>query len=166
MKSIGNSQVSFNDLNSFFKSFDFTQDSSHIQQYLSFIQEASFCYQNIIHEIYDVAKEEVIGFTALSTTKEVDNISGVLVEFLYLKPRYRGKSDEMSQTKYSHLLLDYIITIAIKIQKQVAINHIYLVPINVKIREIYHQYRFENISSSGKRNTKIIRFLIYGMKTQ
>ena len=58
-------QISFNDLKSFFESFDFTQDSSHIQQYLSFIQEASFCYQNIIHQIYNVAEDEVIGFTAI-----------------------------------------------------------------------------------------------------
>jgi len=150
MSVIGISQLSFNDLNSFFKKFDFTQDSLHIQQYLHFIQEASFCCQNIIHKIYDVGQEEVIGFTALSTTTEVDNVSGILVEFLYLKPKYRGKSDEILQTKYSHLLLDYIITIAIKIQKQVAINHIYLVPINSKVREIYYQYGFENIPSSGK----------------
>ena len=149
MTPIGISQVSFDDLSSFFKSFDFTQDSAHIQKYISFIQEASFCYQNIIHELYDVAEEEVIGFTALSTTKEVDNISGVLVEFLYVKPQYRGKNDEISQTKYSHLLLDYIITTALKIQKQVAINHIYLVPIDAKVREIYHKYGFENIPGSG-----------------
>ena len=72
MTPIGISQVSFNDLNSFFKSFDFTQDSLHIQQYLSFIQEASFCYQNIVYKIYDVTEDEVVGFTALSRTKEVD----------------------------------------------------------------------------------------------
>ena len=149
MTPIGISQVSFNDLSSFFKSFDFTQDSTHIQKYINFIQEASFCYQNIIHELYDLAEDEVIGFTALSTTKEVDDISGILIEFLYLKPKYRGKTDEMSQTKYSHLLLDYIITTAIKIQKQVAINHIYLVPIDNKVREIYHKYGFENIPGSG-----------------
>ncbi len=150
MISIGISPVSFNDLNSFFKNFDFTKDSVHIQKYISFIQEASFCYQNIIHELYDLAENEVIGFTALSTTREVDNIVGVLVEFLYLKPQYRGKSDEMSQAKYSHLLLDYIIAIAIKIQKQVAINHIYLIPIDDKVRKIYHKYGFENIPGSGK----------------
>jgi len=149
MTPIGISQISFDDLSSFFKSFDFTQDSVHIQKYISFIQEASFCYQNIIHELYDAAEEEIIGFTALSTTKEVDNISGILVEFLYIKPQYRGKTDQMSQTKYSHLLLDYIITTALKIQKQVAINHIYLVPIDNKVREIYHKYGFENIPGSG-----------------
>jgi GNAT superfamily N-acetyltransferase len=149
MTPIGISQVSFEDLNSFFKGFDFIQDSAHIQNYISFIQEASFCYQNIIHELYDLAKEEVIGFTALSITEEVDNISGVLIEFLYVKHQYRGKADEMSQTKYSHLLLEYIITTALKIQKQVAINHIYLVPIDAKVREFYHKYGFENIPSSG-----------------
>jgi hypothetical protein len=42
MTPIGISQVSFDDLSSFFKSFDFTQDSAHIQKYISFIQEASF----------------------------------------------------------------------------------------------------------------------------
>ncbi len=144
------SQISFNNLDSFFKNFDFTQDSAHIQKYISFIQEASFCYQNIIHEIYDTTQKEVIGFTALSTTKEVDDISGILIEFLYLKPKYRGKSEEGSQTQYSYLLLDYIITTAITIQKQVAINHIYLVPINDKIRKTYNNYGFENIPSSGK----------------
>ena len=143
------SQVSFPDLNSFFKKFDFTQDSTHIQQYINFIQEASFCYQNIIHEIYDELEEEVIGFAALSTTKAVDNISGILIEFIYLKSKYRGEKDEDSNTKYSYLLLDYIITTAIKIQKQVAINHIYLVPIDNKVRSIYNKYGFENIPGSG-----------------
>ena len=149
MTPIGISQVSFNDINSFFKSFDFTQDSSHIQKYISFIQEASCCYQNIIHELHDLVEDDVIGFTALSTTKEVDGISGILVEFLYLKPQYRGKADQSLHTKYSNLLLDYIITTALKIQKQVAINHIYLVPIDNKVREIYHKYGFENIPGSG-----------------
>ena len=125
MTPIGISPLSSDELNSFFKRFDFTQDSAHIQKYISFIQEASLCYQNIIHELYDLAEEEVIGFTALSTTKEVDDISGILIEFLYLKPQYRDQTDKMSQTKYSHLLLDYIIATALKIQKQVAINHIY-----------------------------------------
>jgi len=149
MKSIGVSQVSFNELDFFFKSFNFTQDSEHIQKYISFIQEASFCYQNIIHELYDFSDNEVIGFTALSTTKEVDDISGILVEFLYIKPQYRGETDAVSKTTYSHSLLDYIITIALQIQKQVAINHIYLVPINNKVREIYNKYGFENIPGSG-----------------
>ena len=149
MTPIGISQVSFNDLNSFFDSFDFTQDSGHIQKYITFLQEASFCYQNIIHELYDAAEDEIIGFTALSTTKEVDDVPGVLIEFLYLKPQYRGKTEEMSQIKYSHILLDYVITTALEIQKQVAINHIYLVPIDDKVREVYHQYGFENIPGSG-----------------
>ena len=144
------SQVAFLELSSFFKCFDFKEDSVHIQEYIDFIQEASFCYQNIIHKIYDNAEDKIIGFTALSTTKEVDNISGVLIEFLYLKPQYRGKNDEYSQTKYSYLLLDYIVQTAIKIQKQVAINHIYLVPIDDRVREMYHQYGFENIPGSGK----------------
>ena len=122
----------------------------HIQQYVSFIQEASACYQNIIHKLYDLEKSKVIGFIALSTTQEVDGIPGVLVEFLYIKSQYRGKNDKISKTKYSHLLLDYIIRVALTIQKQVAINHIYLVPINEKVREIYNAYGFENIPSSGK----------------
>ena len=149
MTPIITSQVSVHNLNSFFKTFNFTQDSVHIQKYISFIQEASFCYQNIIHEIYNITEDEVIGFTALSTTKEVDDINGILIEFLYIKPKYRGITEETLQSKYSFLLLDYIITIAIKIQKQIAINHIYLVPINDKVREIYYNYGFENIPGSG-----------------
>jgi len=46
-------QVSFENLNSFFSTFDFTKESVHIQQYINFVQEASFCYQNVIHKLYD-----------------------------------------------------------------------------------------------------------------
>ncbi|MEO1954757.1 MAG: GNAT family protein [Campylobacterales bacterium] len=159
MTSIKTSQVSFDDLNFFFENFDFTQDSAHIRQYIGFIQEASFCYQNIIHKLYN--EKEIIGFTALSTTKEVDDISGILVEFLYIKPQYRGKTDEILQTKYSYLLLDYIITTALQIQKLVAINHIYLVPINLKVREMYHKYGFEHIPGSG--NNKYEDYMVFNL---
>jgi len=148
MSQINIYQVSFENLSSFFSAFDFTKESLHIQQYISFVQEASFCYQNVIHKLYDKTNNETIGFTALSTTKDVDDIPGILIEFLYLKPKYRGKTDKLTQTKYSYLLLDYIISIALKIQKQIAINHVYLVPINNKVRKIYNQYGFENIPSS------------------
>jgi len=149
MNTIEISQVSFQSINSFFDGFNFVDDTKHIQKYISFIQEASLCYQNIIHQIYDANKEETVGFIALSTTREVDDISGVLVEFLYLKPDYRGKIDNVSQQKYSYIALDYIIVTAIEIQKKIAINHIYLVPIDNKVRKIYNRYGFENIPGSG-----------------
>ena len=161
ISSVQITQVDFNDVNLFFKNFDFTSDSLHIQKYVGFIEEATFCYQNILHKIYDVKENEVIGFTALSTTKEVDDISGILVEFLYLKAQYRGKTDEISQSKYSYLLLDYIIATGIEIQKKIAINHIYLVPINAKVRDIYHRYGFENIPGSG--NNEFEDYMVFNL---
>lgn len=142
------SPVVFDDLKSFFQSFNFSQDSIHIQQYISLIQEASLCYQNIVHKLVDT--DTIIGFIALSTTKEVDNIAGVLIEFLYLKPNFRNTIELHSQIKYSYILLDYVVTTALIIQKQIAINHIYLVPINDKVRKIYKEYGFENLPASGK----------------
>ena len=149
MHPIGTSEVAFDDLASFFKQFDFTSDTSNIQQYVSLIQEVGFLRHNIIHELYDLANDEVIGFTALSISNEVDDLPGVLVEFLYLKSKYRGKVDEFSNEKYSSIFLDYIIKLALDIQKKVAINHVYLVPINEKVRKIYENYGFENLPSSG-----------------
>jgi len=55
----------------------------------------------------------------------------------------------MTQLKYSYVLLDYIIEEALKIQKIVAVNHVYLVPINDNVRKVYEDYGFENIPGSG-----------------
>ena len=149
MKPILISAVSSRELKTFFDEFDFIEDSEHIKRYIAFIKEATFCYQNIIHKLYNVKEDEVIGFVVLGTTKAVDDITGILIEFLYLKPQYRGKTNEITDIKYSHFLLDYVIETAIKIQKEIAINHIYLVPINDKVRTIYTKYGFENIPNSG-----------------
>jgi hypothetical protein len=105
----------------------------------------------IIYEGYDLVKEDTFGFFALKTTHDdIDNVPGILVELLYLKSEYRSKIEEFSNTKYSFLLLDYVINVAIDIQKLVAINHVYLVPISDKMRSIYNEYGFVNIPGSGK----------------
>lgn len=149
MKSILISPLSVKELKTFFDEFDFREDSKHIKKYISFIKEATFCYQNIIHSLYDVIEDEEIGFVVLGTTKAVDDVTGILIEFLYLKPKYRGKTNEITDIKYSYLLLDYVVEKAIKVQKEIAINHIYLVPINDKVRQVYSQYGFEHIPNSG-----------------
>jgi len=148
MKPLLISPLSLQSLNTFFDNFDFSEDSEHIKKYISFIKEATFCYQNIIHKFYSALEDEIVGFVVLST-KSVDEITGIFIEFLYLKPKYRNKMNEITDTKYSYFLLDYVIKIAIKIQKEVAINHIYLVPINDKVRIVYQEYGFENIPNSG-----------------
>jgi hypothetical protein len=141
--------VAFNELHSCFNSFNFSQDSSHIQEYVNLVKELSFCYQSVIHKVSDGSS--IIGFTALRTTYEdIDGVPGILVEFLYLKKEYRAEIEVSSHIKYSFLVLDYIIEKAIEIQKIVAINHVYLVPINDKVRQVYYEYGFENIPGSGK----------------
>jgi len=161
MNSVSSSILSINELNNFFKKFNFKQDSKHIQEYISFIKEASFYHQNIIHKFYDTKDNKLIGFVVLSTTKAVDNITGILIEFIYLKSEYRGMIDKIHQTKYSYLILDYVIEVAIKIQKEIAINHIYLVPINDKVRTIYQKYGFENIPHSG--NNKFEDYMVFNL---
>lgn len=161
MNSIKIEPILFEDLSTFFTSFNLKNDEPHIQKYFGFIQEASFCYQNIIHKIYNKNTDTIIGFVALSTTKEVDDISGILIEFLYLLPQYRGKVEPNSTTKYSYLLLDYIIALGIDIQKQIAINHIYLVPISDEIRALYSVYGFENIPASG--NNEFEDYMVFNL---
>ena len=93
----------------------------------------------------------LLDFFALKTTHDnIDNVLGIIVEFLYLKSKDRSKIEEFSNTKYSFLLLDYVMNVAIDIQKLVTINHVYLVPISDKIRIIYNEYGFVNIPGSGK----------------
>jgi len=148
MKPLLITSLSIDSLKSFFDDFDFLEDSKHIKKYISFIKEASFCRQNVIHEFYSALEDEIIGFVVIST-KEVDDIMGIFIEFIYIKPKYRNKINEITDTKYSYYLLDYVIEISIKIQKEVAINHIYLVPISDKVRIVYQEYGFENIPNSG-----------------
>lgn len=141
--------LSIGELASFFTQFDFTQESKNLQDYIGLVQETSYCYQSIIHGAYNLIEEDPFGFISLCTD-DIDGVPGVLVEFLYLKKKYRSNTEEFSQVKYSFLLLDYIIEVAIQIQMQVAINHVYLVPINDKVRDVYKAYGFENIPNSGR----------------
>lgn len=151
MKNILINPLTAKDLKSFFDKFDFTKDSEHINQYINIIRELAFCQQVIIYEAYDSSKKASFGFFALKTTHDdIDNVPGIVIEFLYLNSKYRSQREEFSNIKYSFLLLDYIINISIDIQKLVAINHVYLVPINNKMRSIYNEYGFVNIPGSGK----------------
>jgi hypothetical protein len=151
LNNISISPLNVRELESFFSEFDFEEDSVHIKQYVSLIKELAFCQQVIIYEGHDLMREESFGFFALKTTHDdIDNVPGIIVEFLYLKSEYRSKIEEFSGIKYSFLLLDYVINVAIDIQKLVAINHVYLVPISDKMRTIYNEYGFVNIPGSGK----------------
>lgn len=134
------------DIASFFNSFDFKNESVHIQELINLLSETAFCYQNIIHAGSD--ETNPYGFISLKITNDVDNIAGLLIEFLYVKPHYRHKHIE--EPRYSYALLDYAITIALELQKQVAINHVYLIPIDANKRSLYEEYGFENIPNSGK----------------
>ncbi|MEN8148120.1 MAG: hypothetical protein ABFR02_10960 [Campylobacterota bacterium] len=137
-------------VNPFFESVDVSNDTKHVQEYISLTHETAACYQTIIHKAYCTEQKNIFGFCALRTTyDDVDGVPGMLVEFLYVKPEYRNTQEKTSQVKYSFLLLDYIVEEAIKIQKLIAINHVYLVPINDKVRKVYEEYGFENIPGSG-----------------
>lgn len=138
MKNISISPLSAQELEPLFKRLDFSKDSEHIKKYISIVREIAACQQVVIYEAYDLSKDDI------------DNVPGIIVEFLYLKVEYRSKIEEFSNIKYSFLLLDHIINIAIDIQKLVAINHVYLVPISDKMRAIYDEYGFVNIPDSGK----------------
>jgi GNAT superfamily N-acetyltransferase len=138
--------LSQNSLTSFFDSFDFHNESEHIQKLVSLLRETAYCYQNIIHVGFN--EENPYGFISLKITNDVDNIAGLLIEFLYVKPHLRHKNTDEPRNSYA--LLDYAITLALELQKQVAINHVYLIPINANKRSLYEEYGFENIPNSGK----------------
>jgi hypothetical protein len=138
--------LSVSDITSFFDSFDFKNESIHIQKLVSLLGETAYCYQNIIHAGFN--GEQSYGFISLKITNDVDNIAGLLIEFLYVKPHLRHKNTDEPRNSYT--LLDYAITIALELQKLVAINHVYLIPINANKRSLYEEYGFENIPNSGK----------------
>lgn len=138
--------LSQNSLTSFFDSFDFHSESEHIQKLVSLLCETANCYQNIIHAGFN--GETPYGFISLKITNDVDNIAGLLIEFLYVQPHLRYKNTDEPRNSYA--LLDYAITLALELQKQVAINHVYLIPINTNKRSLYEEYGFENIPNSGK----------------
>ncbi len=145
------SPLHVSELDNFFKEFDFSKDEAHTREYLGIIQESAYCQQIIIHKAFGIVNEESFGFVALGITHDnVDNVPGLLVEFIYLKPKYRNNVAEFSNTKYSYIVLDYVIEVALKLQKQIAMNHVYLVPINEKVRSVYLDYGFINIPSNGK----------------
>lgn len=97
MKNISISPLSAQELEPLFKRLDFSKDSEHIKKYISIVREIAACQQVVIYEAYDLSKDDI------------DNVPGIIVEFLYLKVEYRSKIEEFSNIKYSFLLLDHII---------------------------------------------------------
>ena len=134
----------------YFKNFNFKKNTKHVQNYLKITIESGTLYQTTFHDAFNFLKDESFGFVALRMSNgEIDDVPGVIVDFLYLKEEYRAKLIEGTEQKYSFFILDYIIEKAIEIQSLAAVNHVYLVPINDKVRAVYLEYGFENIPSSG-----------------
>lgn len=134
-------------LSDFFTSFDFTGESDALQAFIGLLRETASYRQNIIHAGY--ADQIPFGFVSLKITNDVDNISGLLIEFLYVKPQFRQKNVG-DTTRYSFSLLDDVIMLAFELQKIVAINHVFLIPVDENKRSMYLEYGFENIPGSGK----------------
>ena len=134
-------------LSDFFTFFDFTCESDALQAFIGLLRETASHHQNIIHAGY--ADQTPFGFVSLKITNDVDNIPGLLIEFLYIKPEYRLKT--IGDTpRYSFSMLDDIIILAFELQKNVAINHVFLIPVDENKRAMYFEYGFENIPGSGK----------------
>lgn len=134
-------------LSDFFHSFDFTGESDALQAFIGLLRETAFHRQNIIHAGY--VDQIPFGFISLKITNDVDNIPGLLIEFLYIKPEFRQKT--LGGTpRYSFSLLDDVIMLAFELQKVVAINHVFLIPVDENKRSMYLEYGFENIPGSGK----------------
>lgn len=139
--------LSSESLSEFFTSFDFSSEPKALQNFIGLLRETASHRQNIIHACYN--GEMPIGFLSLKITNDVDNIPGLLIEFLYIKPEYRQKTIGDSP-RYSFALLDDVIILAFELQKIVAINHIFLIPVDENKRSLYLEYGFENIPCSGK----------------
>jgi hypothetical protein len=134
-------------LSDFFTSFDFSHEAKPLQDFIGLLRETASHRHNIIHAGY--LGDTPIGFVSLKITGDVDNIPGLLIEFLYLKPEFRQKT--VGDTpRYSFSILDDVIMLAFELQKTVAINHVFLIPVDENKRSIYLKYGFENIPGSGK----------------
>ena len=134
-------------LSDFFLSFDFSCESEALKAFIGLLRETASHRQNIIHA-GNIGKIP-FGFVSLKITNDVDNIPGLLIEFLYIKPEYRQKT--LGDTpRYSFSLLDDVIMLAFELQKVVAINHVFLIPVDENKRAMYLEYGFENIPGSGK----------------
>jgi len=134
-------------LSDFFLSFDFSCESEALQAFIGLLRETASHRQNIIHTSY--ADQIPFGFVSLKITNDVDNIPGLLIEFLYVKPQFRQRNVG-DAPRYSFSLLDDVIMLAFELQKIVAINHVFLIPVDENKRAMYLEYGFENIPGSGK----------------
>lgn len=126
-----------------------TSDKQHVGR---FIQENfDFAYQNltILHAAYDPEKQTYIGFASLRVDVKIEGLPGLYVELIYLKPEYRNTLNPQTDQKYSFDLLDHVFSIGNILQKNSAVNHIFLVPVTDKVRETYRAYGFEDLPSSG-----------------
>ena len=65
---------------------------------------------------------------------------------------------------FSYFILDYVIETAIKIQKEIVIDYIYLVPINDKVRTIYSKYGLENNPNSG--NSGFEDYMVFNLSEE
>lgn len=141
---------SSSDIKTFQDALDAPQcDKQHVAR---FIQENfDFAYQNltILHAAYDKEKQTYIGFASLRVAMEIDDLPGLYVELVYLKPAYRNTINPQTDQKYSFDLLDYVFSIGNILQKNSAVNHIFLVPVTDKVRETYRTYGFEDLPGSG-----------------
>ncbi|DAB37417.1 MAG TPA: hypothetical protein CFH83_11250 [Sulfuricurvum kujiense] len=134
-------------LSDFFTSFDFSGESEALQAFIGLLRETASHRQNIIHTGY--VDQIPFGFVSLKITNDVDNIPGLLIEFLYVKPEFRQKLMR-DAPRYSFSMLDDVIMLAFELQKIVAINHVFLIPVDENKRSMYLEYGFENIPGSGK----------------
>lgn len=145
-------------LSDFFASFDFSSETQALQAFIGLLRETASHGQNIIHAGY--IDGIPFGFVSLKMTGDVDDIPGLLIEFLYVKPEYRQKT--IGDTpRHSFALLDDVIILALELQKIVAINHVFLIPVDENKRAMYLEYRFENLPGSG--NNPFEDFMVFNL---
>jgi hypothetical protein len=105
---------------------------------------------NIIHMCYDNLEERYCGLINLTTNHEIDDLTCLAIDFLYIEPEYRKITLEHINCKLSeYILQDYIIgEIGAYVKKTIGVNYLILAPITDKVRKVYEDMGFLSIPDS------------------
>ena len=104
---------------------------------------------------------ECVGFLALSASR-VDSIPSVLVDYIFIAPKYRKECfEELDNAKISEFLLSFAVETAKTIQKSIGVRWLALLPDNDKL-EAYYKENFGFTHTKIKQN-KHIYFLKFNL---
>ncbi len=118
---------------------------------------------NVIHVCYDNLEEEYCAIINITTNHEIDDLTCLAVDFVFIEEKYRKKELDHINCKLSkYIFHDYILgELGMDIKKKIGINHLILTPINEKVRKLYEDMGFLSIPNS--RQSELEDWMIFNL---